>query len=207
MNALEPFKVDGLSGIIHKGATTHVVVCCHGLYSSKESRKHIEFARHVEKHGRLCVRFDFSGCGESKGILSHSLTDHVDDLSTIIDYIQSQYNTTNIALFGSSFGAMTSIAYATKNPISSIVALATPAHVTFNGVTNDITQEAKNCSHILFMHGINDELVSPEDSKLLYSHAQTPKKILMFQTDHRFSHENERIKAISEGINWIMKYF
>ena len=207
MKALETFRVEGLTGVAHIGYIANMVVCCHGLYSTKDGTKHVEFAELVNNRGFSCVRFDFSGCGESKGLFSHSLDDKVYDLSCVIDYIRSEYGPSKIALFGSSFGGMTSLSYAASNPIKSVVAIATPARVMLEGVTSDVQKEVTQVSHVLFMHGKQDELVSSDDSQLLYDKACNPKKIIMYDTDHRFSDKDERTKALLEGALWIAKHF
>ena len=59
---------------------------------------------------------------------------------------------------------------------------------------------------MLIIHGRNDELVPFEHAEKLYENAMEPKKILLFNSDHSFSDDVERRKALEEAIAWIKKF-
>ncbi len=202
---LEKFDLKGIKGIIHY-AGNDFIVCCHGLYSNKDSKKYLEMAELANNMGFSCVRFDFRGCGESKGNFSFSLDERVDDLEEVMNYLEKKFGG-NYALFGSSFGGMASLYYGSQNKVSSIAILSTPSHVKFGENEADIIPYAEKCSHVLIMHGLEDELVPYEQAMEIYAKLRKPKKILSFKTDHSFTDENERRKALNEAIKWFKKYF
>jgi len=200
-------NINGIKAVVHY-VSNKFIVCCHGLYSNKDSKKYVELAELANKEGLSCVRFDFRGCGESEGSFEKStLTKRLKDLEEVINFIKSKYDA-KIALFGSSFGGMVSILYASKNG-NCLVAMATPYKIEGKEsrfVDADVIDTIKNCSKILIMHGLKDELVSKEQAKILYSYAKEPKEILLFNTDHSFSDEKIRRKALSKAISWIKKF-
>ncbi len=206
MTKREKFEVEGVKGFIHY-VSNNFIVCCHGLYSNKESKKYVEMAERANNAGLSCVRFDFRGCGESKGKFSFSLRDKVDDLDEVIHYIAKKFGNPRFSLFGSSFGGMTSLFYGSENKVNSIVILSTPLRIGFEHVSENVTPYAEKCSHVLIMHGLKDELVPNEDATIIYETAKQPKKLLFFNTDHSFSEENERAQALEEAIKWFKTYF
>ena len=62
-----PSEGRSLAGVAHlpEILPAPVVVCCHGLHSSKESEKFIAVSRELAENGFAALRFDFGGCGES----------------------------------------------------------------------------------------------------------------------------------------------
>ncbi|RLF45538.1 MAG: hypothetical protein DRN29_06545 [Thermoplasmata archaeon] len=200
------FDLKGIKGVIHY-VGNDFVVCCHGLYSTKDSKKYVEMAELANDSGLSCIRFDFRGCGESKREFSFNLDDRVNDLKEVIDYIEKKFDDANYALFGSSFGGMVSLSYGSEDKVSSIAILSTPSHVQFEGYEADIIPYAEKCSHVMIMHGLEDDMVPYQHATAIYEKVKQPKKILFFNTDHSFSHRNERVKALNEAIKWFKRYF
>lgn len=91
--------------------------------------------------------------------------------------------------------------------MNSIAILSTPSHVKFGVDETYIIPYAEKCSHVLVMHGLNDELVPYNHAITIHEKVQKPKKILFFNTDHSFSHAEERRKSLEEAIRWFKKYF
>jgi hypothetical protein len=52
------------------------------------------------------------------------------------------------------------------------------------------------------MHGRYDEIVPMENATTIYSCVNAPKEIRFFETDHRFSDNGERVKAIEIALKW-----
>jgi len=202
---LETCRIDGLACTVHP-AGENAVVCCHGLYSNKESRKYIEMAERAVRAGLSCVRFDFSGCGESGGDFSYELEDRVKDLEKIMEYASRRFGRGHFALLGSSFGGMTALRYAAKNEVLATVIMSTPYLVRFGSYETDVLADAEQCSHVLIMHGTRDELVPPAHASTLYERVQEPKKMLLFDTDHSFSDEIERSRALDKALRWILEH-
>jgi len=203
MRKLEKFDINGLKCVLHY-ISNNFIVCCHGLFSSKDSKKYLEIAEAANERNISCVRFDFRGCGESKGKFSYKLEERLEDLEKVMEYLKKFKG--KLALLGSSMGGMVAIKYAAKNEISCLAILATPYKFEIDGYVVDITADISKCSHLLVMHGLKDELVPPEHAEFIFQRAKEPKKILFFDTDHSFSDNKERAKAIEEAINWIEKY-
>ncbi len=207
MEAVKKVEIDGLAAIVHE-AGNDFIVCNHGLYSSKDSRKYIEIAELASKNGISCIRFDFTGCGESRGDFSESvLSRRVNDLSKIVEYVDKNYGG-KIALLGSSYGGMVSIIYASMHGVKPLVIISTPYAIHGLGKFSedaskyDILELSKEIEEILVIHGKKDELVPVEHAIKIYEAAREPKKLLLFNTDHSFSDDGERSKAISEAIKW-----
>jgi len=205
-------NINGIKAVINE-CGEHFIICCHGLYSNKDSKKYVEISSLARKNGFSSVRFDFRGCGESEGnFFESTLSNRLKDLDEIVGYVKKNYGA-SISLIGSSFGGMVAIAYAYKNNVKPIVTISTPYKI--DGIEKNFVEDAmqydllemiKNVSHILIIHGKNDELVPSEHAEKLYENASPPKKILIFDADHSFSDEGERIKAINEAISWIKKF-
>jgi len=205
MSRLEKFDVNGIKGVIHHGGDAFIV-CCHGLYSSKESRKFVEMAQRAAEYGIGCVRFDFRGCGESEGEFSYKPEERLSDLEEVMKWLMKKYSNASYALFGSSLGGMVSIKYASKHEVNALVTIATPYEFEIAGYRASVAGDVERCSHILIIHGLEDELVPKEHAEMIFTKAREPKKIIFFKTDHRFSDDGERSKAIDEALKWIKKF-
>ncbi|MCD6481768.1 MAG: alpha/beta fold hydrolase [Thermoplasmata archaeon] len=206
MKKLERFRIDEIDGVMHLASEERFIICCHGLYSSKESEKYLEIAEMASRRGISCVRFDFRGCGESGGEFSASVDERVKDLHKIMEFLDSKFEA-RYALLGSSLGGMVSIRYAAGKEVASIITLATPYEIEIEGRKESIAKDVKKCSRILVMHGQRDELVSIEHAINIYENAQEPKKIMLFPTDHSFSERESRSIAMAEALDWAEKYF
>lgn len=202
---MKEFNFNGIKGIIHY-KSDNFIICSHGLYSNKESRKYIELAELAKNEDISCVRFDFRGCGESEGNFSYSLEERYRDLKNVIGYVNKKFENATISLFGSSFGGMVSILYAGKNYVKSLSIMATPVKIYIKGRKIDVSPYVKKCSNILILHGKKDEIVESKNAYIIYKDAKEAKKIALFNTDHSFSDEEERIKALEEVVKWTKRY-
>ena len=207
MRELERFEIEGIVGIIHHAGDEHFIICSHGLYSSKESEKYLEIAEAAMERGISCVRFDFRGCGESKGDFSSSVESRKRDLEKVINFLFKKFGNVKYALLGSSLGGMVSIRYASLGNPSSIITLATPYEVEIEGRKESVAEDVKKCSHILVMHGQKDELLPIDHAIKIYENAMEPKKIIIFPTNHSFSDRESRGMATEAAMEWAEKYF
>lgn len=212
------FLMNGnLSTVIHHSLPDRFIVCCHGLYSSKESKKYVEMAKMAGKKDISVIRFDFRGCGESAGgIHDSTLGNRAEDLRQVIKYVRRKFNSPKIALFGSSLGGMVAIVVsATDSKISSLAVLSTPCEIKgdlgmgeefMEDLKNyDILEAVKRVPPILVIHGRNDELVPVEHAERIYAGAPKDKKIMFFDADHSFS--VFRKEALAEVLKWMEKHF
>lgn len=106
------------------------VILVHGFGVTKEEGGMFdELAENLSDIGILVHRFDFSGCGESEGDYSEtSLTKLKDDLSKILDFVQSQpkVDDSRIGILSQSLG--TSITVALEPKVKSIILMGSVAH-------------------------------------------------------------------------------
>jgi len=205
-------NINGIKAVIHE-CGENFIICSHGLYSNKESKKYVEMARKACSIGLSCVRFDFRGCGESEGKFEDSiLSNRIRDLDEVVNYIRRNYGG-KIALLGSSFGGMVAIVYAYMNMIKPVVLISTPYMI--KDIENRFIEDARKynliemastLSHVFIIHGKKDEIVPLHHAEKLYTVAREPKKLLVLETDHSLSNNEERLKAINEAINWITSY-
>ena len=211
------YLMDGkISAAIHH-FSEKFVICCHGLYSSKESEKYLKMAEMAGDEGISTVRFDFRGCGESGGdLLKSTLSNRIEDLREVVNYIRNNYSNAKIALFGSSLGGMVSIVFSSMDgEICSLAVLSTPYKIDNDiGMGKkfmedlgryDILKAVEGAPPVLIIHGREDELVPVEHAEKIYSHAPEDKKILFFDADHSFS--RFRDEAVKSSLEWIKKHF
>jgi len=205
-----------ISAVLHH-SSDDFIICCHGLYSSKESEKYIKMAEMAGKEDISVIRFDFRGCGESAGSIRDStLSNRIEDLQEVIRYVRKRFSNARIALFGSSLGGMVAImASSMDKKIMSLSVLSTPYEIKEDmGMGKkfiedlkryDILKAVEKVPPILIIHGRKDELVPLEHAERIYAHAPEDKKILFFDADHSFS--KFRDKALSESLTWIKNHF
>jgi len=205
-----------ISAVLHY-FSNKFIICCHGLYSSKESEKYIKMAEMAGKEGISTIRFDFRGCGESAGSIGDSgLTNRIEDLQEVIHYVRKRFSNARIALFGSSLGGMVAIMVSSMdNNISSLSVLSTPYEIKEdlgmgeNFIEDlkryDILKAVEKASPILVIHGRRDELVPMKHAEKIYAHAPHDKKILFFDADHSFS--TFRKEAVEASLEWIKNHF
>jgi len=116
-----------LIGILSNPANSDkVVVLCHGFGSSKNSKTYLQIEGLLNSQGIAVFRFDFFGHGDSDGDFADiTLTKAVDGALSALDYVKSQGFKT-VGLFGSSFGGITSLIVASKNPGIRCLCLKSP---------------------------------------------------------------------------------
>jgi len=219
-------EVDNLKivGMLHriKKTDTPIVVTCHGMLSTKDSEKYLEIAKVLTRSGINVFRFDFRGCGESEGNFTDStVTARLRDLEAVLQYIHDMFG--NVALLGSSLGGTLSILAASKFKfIKAIVTWAAPIFLKeilrpLKGVIPqkfikdleniDITGVAKEVSHILVIHGDQDEIVPIKNAHTLFKLAKKPKELKIIKGgNHRFTDPELRKIALNESLRWFKQH-
>jgi len=216
----------GLTGVLHspsEGAST-CVITCHGLMSSKDSEKYVEVSRRFCGEGFAVLRFDFRGCGESRGRFKDtSLTGRIEDLESALDFVQEQgYG--GIGVMGSSLGGTVSVLVAAKDKrVKALVTWSTPCHLDElfrEGVLEGLEKLRRDAKKydvikamkkvhcpILIVHGSLDEQVPLSHGKALYKNANEPKDIQIIEgADHRLTNPIQRRKAIKLTLEWFKKH-
>ncbi len=218
----QSLQIGDLRGVLHSPEciSQYFIVACHGLYSTKDSPKYKEMGEHYSNQGYNLLRFDFWGCGKSKGDFYQStLTNRLRDLRQVLLYLRNHYSDPCIGLFGSSLGGVVSILTASQNlwpEIHVLVVWSTPCF--FDGLEElpvqfrndlgkyDILEAASRLPPTLFIHGTRDNLVPSSHARSFYKRAPSPKKIYFFDTDHGFSSPIERQKALLLSLSWYDTY-
>lgn len=166
-----------------KDKTAPVVIICHGYASSKDSESQEDLTPRLLKAGFSVYRFDFTGCGQSRGQLKN-LTPNVgiDDLKSAIKDLRKK----KIALYGSSFGGYTALRYAVEDPVlalslkgpvsdwtsvkSESIDSVKMAKLLKEVSSVNIYEKAKNIEcPVLIVHGGADEVVPLAQSRKLFT--------------------------------------
>ncbi len=120
-----------LSGVLHvpASAARAAALLCHGMDSSKESRKLVFLAEALAARGILALRFDFSFAGESSGRFEDlTCSGEVDDLRAACAFVRARH-AGKISIFGSSLGGTVALLFAAREPgLAALVTLAAPVH-------------------------------------------------------------------------------
>jgi len=215
-------EVDKLKivGVLHRiqKQNAPIVVMCHGMLSTKDSEKYLEITDILTKSGINVFRFDFRGCGESEGIFTDStVTARLRDLEAVLQYVHDMFE--DVALLGSSLGGTLSILAASKFKfVKAIVTWAAPLFLKeilmplkevipmkfIKDLENvNIIEAAKEISHILVIHGDQDEIVPIRHAHTLFKLAKEPKELKIIKGgDHRFTDPELRKIAINESLEW-----
>ncbi len=220
-----------LSAVVHLPAKVPapVVICSHGLLSTKESPKALAIGNTMSEAGFCVLRFDFSRRGKSPSRRGVSLVEAGRlDLDAVTDFVLEQpWSDGRIGLFGSSFGGFLSLLTADHRPelFRAVVSLASPFDMSkidpgispeemrtifpdgFNlGSPKDL-QTVGRTGRVLLIHGQRDEIVPWKESVRIYERLCEPKRLLLMSTaDHRVSDESWRVRAITSSLEWFLTY-
>lgn len=86
--------------------STHVILACHGFSGSMEGRAITALAEAAERECIQTIAFDFPGHGVHEAPDSMlTVTNCLDDITAVYDYIKSIAPAAEITLFGNSMGA------------------------------------------------------------------------------------------------------
>ncbi len=197
-----------------------VVVLCHGYGSSKDKDSTKGLAQKLVDAGLCVYRFDFTGCGESRGKLSELTPDQgQDDLKSAVKDLGKK----NFGLYGSSFGGYTALIFASQNPV---LALGLKAPVSdYPAVMNakgnekenkalDFTEEAYKydvyklarniTSPTLIVHGDSDtDVPLAQSQNLLKSLASKDKELKILPGAGHIMRDN----YLEEANNQLARFF
>ena len=205
------------------------VIVSHGLFSNKDSEKYISLGDRFPRKGIALLRFDFRGCGESKGKISEStLSDRLEDLNMAIGFVRSHpHISPRFGLMGSSLGGYISLIKAAGDEdIRAVVTWATPFTLVgleekkgegelgslgddfFQDIkVHDLTSALGKVVNCLVIHGDHDELVPVEQARMIYEYLNEPKKMEIIEGgDHRLTHPGHRERAIETTLQWFERY-
>lgn len=203
-----------------------VIVCCHGMLSSKDSPKFALLAQEFARAGAAALRFDFSGCGESRAALAEDLlSTRLRDLHAVLDHAQSQpWCNGEIGLLGSSLGGYLSLLAMVcgRHSLKAAVCWATPFELgkikramsdsgelkkffpaDFRLGSPENLQDLAGVSGVLVVHGQQDEVVPWQDALNIHDRLGEPKRLLLVQqAEHRFLDPDCRMLALKASLEW-----
>lgn len=227
-----PTSAGPLSAILHlpEHDPAPVVVCCHGLLSSKDGSKFVGIGEKLSHGGLAVVRFDFSGCGQSKAILAESLLEsRMRDLRAVLDHVREQpWSDGRIGLLGSSMGGYLALlaAASPESEVKGVVCWATPFDLDKVESALHQSQSFKNffppgfqlgspqnlkdlppLPRVLIIHGRQDEIVPWEEGARIYRQVGEPKRLFLMETaKHRFLDPSCRELAMKLSLDWFREY-
>jgi Hydrolases of the alpha/beta superfamily len=123
-----------LSAMIHNYGNvpvgTPVVILFHGFTGDKIGPNQfiLNMAKAIEAAGKIAVRFDFAGSGESEGVFAEDTTvsGWQEDAKTVVTWVKEQPEFANapIILFGHSLGGLIALTYPNDPAIAGRMALS-----------------------------------------------------------------------------------
>ncbi len=226
-----PCDGGGVAAVAHlpEKLPAPVVVCSHGLLSSKASAKYQLLGEVLSEAGIAVVRFDFTGCGATEAPPAEDLiATRLRDLLVVIDFARSQaWAGEPLGLMGSSFGGYISLvaAAATKAPVRALACWSTPFDLERANLPIEDLEEIKRIypdnfklggpvnlaglpplEGALIVHGLKDEVIPWGDSEEIYRTVGEPKQLLLLEdADHVFSDARHRRSAVDATRAWLRR--
>jgi alpha-beta hydrolase superfamily lysophospholipase len=219
-----------LHGILHRPAGPGpfpLVIGCHGLLATGDSPKQLALAGRMTDTGWAYFRFDHRGCGHSSGDLHTATTfaGRCQDLKMAARMLLALPDLEPpLGLFGSSFGGAVCLACAGDIEAAAIVTLAAPmasagidaatiedllSPEPYPGALNraalkfDLSQQVAALSHLLVIHGSEDDVVPFDNAVRIHAAAKAPKALLELQGgDHRISDPRHQERFLAESVKW-----
>ena len=205
------------------------VVACHGLLSSKASRKYLQLAEIAVAAGLAFVRFDFRARGGSTGgPEAITLSGRLEDARAVLGFLKSYLpaDASRVGLMGSSLGGIVAWATALAEPsVGATAVWATPCDLYgllsrrgqpgpeglaplpeafFEDLDGHPLMELPGGqSRVLIIHGQADEVVPVAHAHRLFAQAEEPKRLIILPgVDHRFKDPGLRQRAAETTVQW-----
>ena len=111
-----------------------LVVCTHGLQSSRKATKLRVLTDALRAQNIGSLRFDFAGRGDSDGdFFDVTYSQQIDDLKAALDFAESTLGASTIGLMGSSMGGAVALMVAGRDPrikaVCTVAAIGYPAEI------------------------------------------------------------------------------
>jgi hypothetical protein len=229
------FTSDGLrlNGTLHLPEIKNppVIVGSHGFFSTGDSPKQLDLAKHCTANGMGFFRFDHRGCGKSEGDFVEVTTfdGRCRDLNAAIDLILTHPETgDHIALFGSSFGGAVALATAAEREVYAVVTAAAPVCLDtirppdissqeeasrLHGLDRDrlifdVTGSLYRVRNLMIFHGDQDTVVPFSNALAIYEKAGVPKTLIRHENgDHPMSKPAHQRDFIKRSVDWYREGF
>jgi dienelactone hydrolase len=228
-----PYKLAAVCHLPRGQGPFPVIVACHGLLSSKESRKYKQLADIAGAWGLALLRFDFRAMGESSGgAEAMTLSGRLEDAQAVLDFLKRYpaVDASRLGLMGSSLGGVVAWATAQENPsVGATVVWATPCQLhdlvarraqpsppEIKPLPEDFFDDLEGhallelpagLERVLIIHGEDDEIVPVSHAHHLFAIASEPKRLIIIPgTDHRITDADHRQRAAEATIQWFATY-
>ena len=225
-------KLGGVAvvGVLHlpPSGPSPCVVACHGMGASKDGDKYLLLGRDFPEAGLALARFDFRGSGESGGLYRDAtISSRIADLEAVLDYLAAHPSLDGrFGLLGSSLGGFVALWVASRRrqamPVVTwnapadlgALALSRCADVTSPGaaLVADVragrhVEAPAGASHLLVVQGEADDVVVPEQGRILFERAAEPRELCLLPgADHRLSDPLHRIEAVKRSRDWLTRH-
>lgn len=202
------------------------IVLSHGFQSSKDSATYKKMASALEREGFVVLRFDYYGHGKSGGKFEDfTVTEEIRDLKKALDFISKVIGVRRIGVYGSSLGGLVAMMQAAKDKRIGSLVLRAPLSV-HEGIGTkakgdilevggpsgkfrikkqfyddivryDAYKKAPRIKcPVLVIHGMNDKVVPPAQSKKLVTLLDEGKLEMFIGSGHFFEDEAKKATRI-----------
>jgi len=228
----EPFTVQGpgyqLAGLLDLPASKppwRPVIITHGLFSTKDSEKHLRSAQALSRLGLAAARFDCQGCGQSGGRIERTtLTGRAEEIRAVRDLLLEDPRLSGRPLlWGSSFGGSASLLLAAREgDFKGVVTWSAPLDFRaledrreeleypmeqsfFDDLESlDLVVELKGLGPCLVVHGEEDELVPLAQAEALARTLGPPcRLVILHGADHSLTTSGAADLALAESLAWV----
>ncbi len=142
------------------------------------------------RHNYSIIMYDYSGYGQSEGTPSEQQVYH--DAQAVYDYLTNDagLKTDEIIIYGHSLGAAVATELALNNPAAALI-MESPFTTAFRVKTHfaivpfdkfaSIEKLPEIQTPVLIMHSLDDTIIPPSHSQVLFDSANEPKQLIWFK--------------------------
>ena len=181
-------------------AKVPAVVFAHGLYSGKDSSRNYRIAEHLVNKNFASLLLDFSGHGESEGILENDfLTQQLDDLDAALNYVQALdiIDKHKIGVNGSSTGGIVAMIKSINDDRIKVLCLRAPPSQGFHHLAPRVRVPT------LIIQGEKDP--SCQENKLLFALLTCKKKLEIVKgAGHLFEDPELEEQMAKISVDWLV---
>lgn len=181
-------------------AKVPVVIFAHGLYSNKDSSRNYRIAEKLLSNNFASLLIDFSGHGESEGILEDDfLSQQLDDLDALLDQVQTLdvIDKQRIGVNGSSTGGIVAMVKSINDDRIKVLCLRAPPSQGFHGFAAQVKVPT------LIIQGEMDPLL--QENKRLFDLLTCEKKFeLVKGAGHLFEDPKLEEQMAKITVDWFL---
>lgn len=189
-----------------------------------QSEKLTRLAQAMAQAGHAVLMYDARGCGASPGqVRDTTLTSRCQEFLAAVDALALLHPGLPLAYLGSSMGGCAALGAAGVRPPACLALWSTPLDLLalYRGLAarsqppdlplmladlprHDLAGLLAVTSGILFVHGMEDEVVPMEQARWGHGLAAAPKALLLLpEADHRLSRLEDQHEAVASTLAWV----